>query len=75
MSLEAWSTIAAIGTFVVIAATAIAAFVQLRHIRLSNQLAGLQSAFNMLMDPAVRELVNYIRHDLERSDDGRIVCR
>jgi len=64
MSLEIWSTLATIGTFIVIAATAIAAFVQLRHIRLSNQLAGLQSAFDMLMDPAVRELVNYIRHDL-----------
>ncbi|MBV8727192.1 MAG: hypothetical protein JO233_05350 [Candidatus Eremiobacteraeota bacterium] len=64
MSLELWSTVAAIGTFVVITATAIAAFVQLRHIRLSNQLAGLQSAFDMLMDPTVRELINYVRHDL-----------
>ncbi|MBV9278206.1 MAG: hypothetical protein JOZ97_08230 [Candidatus Eremiobacteraeota bacterium] len=64
MSLELWSTIAAIGTFVVITATAVAAFIQLRHIRLSNQLAGLQSTFDMLMDPNVREMVNYIRHDL-----------
>jgi len=72
MSLELWGTIAAVGTFVVIAATAIAAFVQLRHIRLSNQLAGLQSAFDMLMDPNVREMVNFIRHDLDdrMKDEG-----
>ncbi len=64
MSLEAWSTAATVGTFVVIAATAIAALVQVRHIRRANQLAGLQDAFGMLMDPAVREIVNYVRHDL-----------
>jgi hypothetical protein len=64
MALELWSTAASIGTFVVIAATALAAFVQLRHLRRSNQLAGLQSTFDMLLDPAVRELVNYVRHDL-----------
>jgi hypothetical protein len=54
VSLELWSTLAAVGTFVVIAATAIAAFVQLRHIRRSNQLAGLQSTLDMLLDPSVR---------------------
>jgi len=64
MSLELWSTIATIGTFLVIAATAVAAFVQLRHIRLSNQLSGLQSTLDMLLDPGVRELLNYTRHDL-----------
>jgi Domain of unknown function (DUF4760) len=39
MSLEAWSTVASLGTFVVIGATAIAALVQLRHMRSSNQIA------------------------------------
>lgn len=39
MSLEVWSTVASIGTFVVISATAIAALVQLRHMRNSNQIA------------------------------------
>ncbi|MBV8282486.1 MAG: hypothetical protein JO347_10555, partial [Candidatus Eremiobacteraeota bacterium] len=38
MSLELWSTIAAVGTFVVITATAIAAVIQLRHMRSSNQI-------------------------------------
>ena len=70
MSLELWSTIAAVGTFLVIAASAIAAFVQLRHIRVSNLHAGLQSTFGMLLDPSIRELLNFIRHDLaERMKD------
>jgi hypothetical protein len=64
MSLELISTLATVGTFLVIAATAITAFVQLRHIRLANQLAGLQSTFGLLQEPTVRELVNYVRHDL-----------
>lgn len=64
MSLEAWSTAATLGTFLVILATATTAVVQLRHIRLGNQLSGLLSAFGMLQDPDVRELVNFVRHDL-----------
>lgn len=72
MSLELWSTVAAFGTFAVIAATAIAAFVQLRQIRRSNQLAGLQSTFAMLLDPSVRELLNYVRHGLpDRMNDEK----
>jgi len=70
MSLELWATIASVGTFVVIAATAIAAFVQLRHVRRSNQVAGLKSTFDMLLDPSIREIVNFVRHDLrERMKD------
>ncbi len=64
MSLEFWTTVASVGTFIVITATALAAFVQLRHLRRSNELAGLQSALDMLLDPSVREIVNYVRHDL-----------
>ena len=41
MSLEVLSTGAAVGTFVVITATAIAALVQLRHMRSSNQITAL----------------------------------
>jgi|GEM_PF-5897365 len=63
-SLELWSTVSSVGTFAVIGATALVALVQLRHIRRANQLAGLQSIFAMLQDPGVRELVNYVRHDL-----------
>ena len=41
MSLEAWSIVASFGTFVVIAATAIAALWQLRHTRSGNQIAAI----------------------------------
>lgn len=41
VSLEAWSTVASIGTFVVITATAVAALAQLRHMRSSNQIAAI----------------------------------
>ena len=41
MSLEVWSTVASLGTFVVITATAIAALVQLRHARSANQIAAV----------------------------------
>lgn len=74
MTLEAWNTAAAVGTFVVITASAIAALVQLRHLRTSNQLSGLISVFDMLQDPGVRDLVNFVRHDLAlrmKDDDFR----
>jgi len=41
MSLELWNTLATFGTFLVIAATAIAAIYQLRHMRGGNQIAVL----------------------------------
>jgi hypothetical protein len=41
MSLELANTLATFGTFVVIAATAVAAIVQLRHARTSNQITAL----------------------------------
>jgi hypothetical protein len=70
MNLDALNTAAAVGTFVVITASAIAALAQLRHLRTGNQLSGLISVFGMLQDPSVRELVNFVRHDLaERMKD------
>jgi hypothetical protein len=50
MSLELLNTIAAIGTFAVIATTAIAAVIQLRHMRASNQLEGLLSILARVED-------------------------
>ena len=51
MSLEVLSTAASIGTFVVIAATALAAMIQLRHLRTSNQLTGLLNILGRTEDP------------------------
>jgi hypothetical protein len=39
--LELLNAVAAVGTFLVIGVTAIVALVQLRHMRVSNQLEGL----------------------------------
>lgn len=70
MTLEQWTTLASVGTFVVIAATAITALIQLGHIRRANQLAGLQNAFDILLNPGVRDLIDFVRHDLaERMKD------
>jgi hypothetical protein len=64
MSLELANTFATFGTFVVIAATAIAALVQLRHARSSNQIEALaemrQEAASSEMMPALR----FVRFDL-----------
>jgi hypothetical protein len=48
--LEIINTIAALGTFLVIGATAIAAVIQLRHMRASNQLEGLLSVLARVED-------------------------
>lgn len=48
--LEVLNTVAAIGTFVVIAATAIAAVFQLRHLRAANQLEGLLTVLARVED-------------------------
>ncbi len=50
MSLELLSTIASVGTFIVIGATAIVAIIQLRHMRVSNQLEGLLSVLARVED-------------------------
>ncbi|HEY7993029.1 MAG TPA: hypothetical protein VID24_02320 [Candidatus Eremiobacteraceae bacterium] len=52
MPLELVKIIAAILTTTVIAATAIAATVQLRHMRAGNQIAGFMTLRNMLDDDA-----------------------
>ncbi len=74
MPLEAVNTSASIATFIVVAATAVAAIVQLRHIRRANQLSGLFRAFDLVQDPSVRDLINFVRHDLgERMKDPAFV--
>jgi len=51
MSIEVWSLAASVGTLVVIAATAIAAMIQLRHMRSSNQITALSKLEEMWDDP------------------------
>lgn len=51
MSLEVISAVSAAGTFIVIGATAIAAVIQLNHLRASNQLTGLLNILGRTEDP------------------------
>ncbi len=83
MSLEVLNSVAGVGTFAVIAATAIAAVIQLRHLRASNQLQGLLTVlarvedanFNQWVDDARRVLAenmpdpNYRRRVVDGSFD------
>ncbi len=64
MSQETLGTAAAIGTFIVIAATAIAAVVQLRHLRAQNQLMGLLTVLARVEDPQFNEWVDGAREML-----------
>ena len=64
MSLEAWSTIAAFGTFVVIGATAILALVQLRHLRASNQIAGILKFADAAQSASLLEARRFVREEI-----------
>ncbi|HYK53040.1 MAG TPA: hypothetical protein VEV38_05880 [Candidatus Eremiobacteraceae bacterium] len=55
MSLEVLNTIAAFGTFIVIAATAIAALIQLRHLRSNNELSALISISQLTIPPEISQ--------------------
>ena len=66
MSPEVWSTIFAGGTFVVIAATAIAALIQLRHLRASNQLNTLLTLMRMWQAADLQEHMGYVRGELQQ---------
>lgn len=64
--LEILNTIAAAGTFAVISATAIAAIVQLRHFRTSNQLEALLDIVARLEDEKINTLMSDTRRELPR---------
>lgn len=66
MSPELITAIASIGTLIVIAASAIAALIQLRHLRQSNQLSGLLSVLELFQQPHMHELFDFIRHELPK---------
>jgi hypothetical protein len=64
MSLELVNTLATFGTFLVIAGTAIAAIVQLRHARSSNQIEALAELREGTENPEMRSAERFVRHDL-----------
>ncbi len=65
MSLEFWSLVASFGTFAVIGATAVAAVVQLRHLRQSNQLNALLTVLRMPYEPVLHDAFEFVNHDLD----------
>lgn len=70
MSMEAWGLAASVGTLLVIAATAIAAMIQLRHMRSSNQITALSKLEEMWDDPEFTSTRRRISRDLtERLGD------
>jgi hypothetical protein len=66
ISLEQWGLIASIGTFVVIGVTAVAALVQLSHLRVNNQLQVLLSIIRMPNEPELSSAFDFVVGDLAR---------
>jgi hypothetical protein len=64
MSLELVNTLATFGTFIVIAATAIAALVQLRHARGSNQIAALDELRTVFQSREFSEAQGFLETQL-----------
>ena len=64
MSLELVNTLATFGTFLVIAGTAIAAIVQLRHARSSNQIEALAEISAERDNPDTRSAERFVLHGL-----------
>jgi hypothetical protein len=66
MSLELVNTLATFGTFLVIAATAIAAVVQLRHARSSNHIAALNELRETMETPDFLAAQHFVQGELSR---------
>lgn len=64
MNLEILNTLASVATFLVIAVTAVAATVQLRHLRASNQLTGLLTVLARVENPTFNEWADGARRVL-----------
>lgn len=75
MTLEALNTVFAGLTFAVIAATAIAATVQLRHMRASNQMSALIAVLEDWRTPELQAWVHFVRRELaEKLQDPAFVA-
>jgi Domain of unknown function (DUF4760) len=73
VSAEWIGAVSSAATFVVIAASAIAALIQLRHARTSNQIAALNEIRERLDSPVFAEVMRFIRAELpERLKDPEV---
>ena len=75
MSFELWATIASVGTFLVIAATAVVATIQLRHTRSSNQIAAALTIHNTIESEEFHEARRFIRDELANCLQDAEFCR
>jgi hypothetical protein len=66
MTLQLLNTLATLGTFVVIAATAIVAVIQLRHARSSNQIAALNELRETMDSPEFAKSQHFVLTDLAK---------
>ncbi len=66
MSLAAWAAFAQVATFVVIAATAAASLVQLRHLRAANQVAAVRTLLEEYEGAELRDAFHFVRTELAR---------
>lgn len=64
MTAEQWNILISIATLVVLLAAAVAALIQLRHIRASNDLNTFSEAFELWYSPAVQQGLTFIQHEL-----------
>jgi hypothetical protein len=75
MSPEWVTALATAGTFVVIAASAIAALIQLRHMRTGNQISAYNECRETMEGPEFREALAFIRNDIpQRLEDPATVA-
>lgn len=76
MSAEWVGAIASLLTFLVIAATAVTALVQLRHMRNSNQIAVFTEIRHNLESPHLQRLLAFVRHEYpQKADDPEFRLR
>ena len=75
LSYELLTAVASIGTFVVIAATAVAAFVQLRHVRGSNAIAALTECREVLESEEFQSARRFVQNVLPDMLNDEIVRR
>ncbi len=71
MNAAEWLTAAGtVGTFIVIAVSAVAAFIQLRHVRSGNQFSVLSELQQKMDSPDFKKAVDFIRYEFpERIED------
>jgi hypothetical protein len=70
MSSEMLGAVAAIGTFLVIGASAVAALIQLRHMRAGNQLQALLSLENDFRRHELQAAIRYAQEQLAQKLEG-----